>query len=278
MRGDDSMSIDSDTVVHRQPAAGRRLEVRGGRVHKGRNQVGSGGDAPRPPVFLPPPSEELPRLLEDLIAFGNGRALHPSPGATIPQASSEKECSLAEGIGTKRRSLNHLLVRLDRDASEYPPLVSVVLASRVKDVMVAMATRNYVARPDSCDSCEAINRWAMVFATAARTAVQDASRFERKVQEIQATWLAEIGNPKRESTVRLLVEVLPAAPVMTAVTASELTGRTFQATNMAILQLVAAGILAQTSVGRRNRSFAAPELVDAYSWLESKLVTPSTVA
>jgi hypothetical protein len=43
--------------------------------------------------------------------------------------------------------------------------------------------------------------------------------------------------------------------VATRTMASELIGRTFQATNQAITRLVDAGVLAQVNVGRRNRAF-----------------------
>jgi hypothetical protein len=37
---------------------------------------------------------------------------------------------------------------------------------------------------------------------------------------------------------------------------------------------VAAGVLKQTNLGRRNRAFAAPELLDAFTELERRLASP----
>jgi hypothetical protein len=43
---------------------------------------------------------------------------------------------------------------------------------------------------------------------------------------------------------------------------------TFKPANEAIQRLVQAGILQQITVGRRNRAYEAPEIVDAFTDLE----------
>ena len=79
---------------------------------------------------------------------------------------------------------------------------------------------------------------------------------------------------RRESAADLLVRALPGAPLLTATTASDLIGRSFQATSQAIDRLVEAGILTQVTVGRRNRAFEAPELIEAFAALERQLASP----
>jgi hypothetical protein len=68
--------------------------------------------------------------------------------------------------------------------------------------------------------------------------------------------------------------VLPGAPVITVQSAAALIGRSDQAVNEAIPRLVNAEILRQTTVGRRNRAFEAPELIDAFTALERQLASP----
>jgi len=52
-------------------------------------------------------------------------------------------------------------------------------------------------------------------------------------------------------------------------------GRSEQAVNEAVTGLVAAGVLKQTNLGRRNRAFEAPELLDAFTELERRLARPA---
>ena len=83
-----------------------------------------------------------------------------------------------------------------------------------------------------------------------------------------------MGAIRRDSAARLLIGALPASPVLTASTAAELIGRSFQAASQAVSQLMDADVLAQITVGRRNRAFEAPELVDAFTALERQLASP----
>ena len=83
-----------------------------------------------------------------------------------------------------------------------------------------------------------------------------------------------MGRIRRDSAVSLLIDALPAAPVLTTSTAAELVGRSFQATSLAMERLVEAGVLVQVSVGRRNRAFEAHELVDAFTAFERRLASP----
>ena len=99
--------------------------------------------------------------------------------------------------------------------------------------------------------------------------------FEKRVRQMQESWRQRAGNPRRNSTVSRLIAALPAAPVLTVSAAAELTGRSFQAANQAIDRLVSADVLVQINVGRRNRGFEAPEIIDVFTALERRLASPS---
>jgi hypothetical protein len=79
---------------------------------------------------------------------------------------------------------------------------------------------------------------------------------------------------RARSATDLLLHALVGAPVLTVTSASELIGRSFPQTNEAIGRLVHAGILKQVTVGKRNRAFEAPEIIDAFSDLERQLASP----
>jgi hypothetical protein len=53
-----------------------------------------------------------------------------------------------------------------------------------------------------------------------------------------------------------------------------LIGRSDQAVNEAIPRLLEAGVLSQTTAGRRNRAFEAPDLIEAFTDLERRLASP----
>jgi hypothetical protein len=71
------------------------------------------------------------------------------------------------------------------------------------------------------------------------------------------------------------LEWLPASPIITATFAAKLSGRTFAAANNALAQLVDTGILTSSKSARRNRTFEAREVVDAFTSLERQLSSPA---
>ena len=93
---------------------------------------------------------------------------------------------------------------------------------------------------------------------ACRRAVDDAGRFEERVRSLQDAWHERLRSMRRDSSARLLIESLPALPVLTVSTAAELLGRSFQAANQAVGQLMEADVLVEVTGGRRNRAFEAP--------------------
>ncbi len=271
---DGPISVDTVLDLHRRLMAGSRLENHGGRIRMEQNWIGGSDYNPCSAVFVPPPPEEVSGLLEDLLAFCNDDSLPALAQAAIAHAQFETIHPFADGNGRAGRSLIHLVLRRRGMSPHFLAPVSLVLATWVNDYVDGLTATRYLGPPDSDIAKEGINRWMMLFAGATRRAVQDARRFEQQVRELQASWTERVGNPRRDSTVRLVIGALPAAPVLTTGTASELTGRTFQAANLAISRLVDAGVLVQVNVGRRNRAFEAPELIDAFTSLERELASP----
>ena len=95
------------------------------------------------------------------------------------------------------------------------------------------------------------------------------------MQLLELAWRERLGRVRADSAVVLLLRRLPGAPILTVRSAAELIGRSTQATNEAITRLTAANVLVQTTVGRRNRAFEAPEVISAFTDLERQLASPT---
>ena len=271
------LSMEILCEVHRRLLAGSRMEDHGGHIRAWQNWIGGSDYNPCSADFVPPPPEAVPGLLDDLLSFCNDDSLPALAQAAIAHSQFETIHPFADGNGRAGRTLIHLVLRRRGISPHYVPPVSLVLATRVNDYVAGLTATRYIGPPGSDDAHEGINRWVMLFAGAARRAVQDAMCFEQQVRELQASWVERAGSPRRNSTVRKVIEALPAAPVLTAGTAAELTGRSFQAANGAVSVLVEAGVLEQVRVGRRNRAFEAPELIEAFASLERQLGSPGHV-
>ena len=98
--------------------------------------------------------------------------------------------------------------------------------------------------------------------------------FEEHNQQIEGEWRTRLGSVRANSAADLLIKSIPGAPVLTVSGATALIGRSYPQANAAIRRLESAGILTQVTVGRRNRAFEAPEIVNAFTDLERQLASP----
>ena len=260
---------------HRRLLAGTRLESQGGRLRTLQNWIGGSAYNPCSAEFVPPPPEAVAGLLDDLLAFCNDDSLPALAQAAIAHAQFETIHPFVDGNGRTGRVLIHLVLRRRGLGLRVLPPVSLVLATWSRDYIDGLTGTRHVGPPDSAEAHAGTNRWIALFASACRRAVEDATRFEAQVRTLQASWIERAGRPRRDSAARRLIEALPAAPVLTASTAAALIDRSFYAAGQAIGRLVGAGVLAQANVGRRNRTFEAPELIEAFTALERRLASPA---
>ena len=269
-----TITVEIMLEVHRRLLAGTRLEAHGGRLRTVQNWIGGSDFNPCSAAFVPPPPEQVADLIEDLCAFCNDDSLPVVAQAAIAHAQFETIHPFVDGNGRTGRALMHLVLRRRGLAPRILPPISLILATWFRDYVSGLTGTRYAGSTDSPEAHAGINRWTGLFATACRRAVEDASRFEGEVRALQVAWRARVGPVRRNSSVDLLIGALPATPVLTTSTAADLIGRSFEATSQAIDRLVAARVLTQVTVGRRNRAYEAPELIGAFTALERQLASP----
>ena len=269
------ITLDMLLEVHRRLLEGTRLEEHGGRIRTVQNWIGGSGYNPCSAVFVPPPPEDVAALMDDLLTFCNDDTLPALAQAAIAHAQFETIHPFVDGNGRAGRVLIHLALRRRGIATRFLPPVSLVLATWSDDYVAGLTATRYVGESGSEAAHTRINRWTALFASACRRAVADAGWFEERVRQLQETWRQRAGQPRRDSAVQRLIGALPAAPVLTVATAADLTGRSFQAANQAVHRLMDVGVLVQVNVGRRNRAFEAPELIDLFTALERQLASPA---
>ena len=268
------ISVEVVLEAHRRLFAGTRLAEHGGRTRTVQSWIGGSDYNPCAAAFVPPPHELVDELLSDLSAFCNEDSLPAVAQAAIAHAQFETIHPFVDGNGRTGRALIHLVLRRRGLAPRILPPVSLILATWPRDYVGGLTRTRYEGAPDSEGAHSGINRWIALVASACRRAAEDAGRFEEQLRALQDSWRDRLRPVRRGSAADLLVHALPGAPLLTATTASDLIGRSFQATSQAIDRFEEAGILKQVTVGRRNRAFEAPELLEAFTALERQLASP----
>jgi Fic family protein len=270
----DRISVKHLLGIHERLLAGTRLEQHAGKLRKQQNWIGGSSYNPCSAAFVPPPWEHVGDLLEDLCEFCDDDGLPAIAQAALAHAQFETIHPFVDGNGRTGRALIHVILRRRGLSPIVVPPVSLVLATWSQDYINGLSATRYHADPSSREAREGLDRWVGVFAAATTRSVADAETYEERIMDVQSAWRAALGKVRANSAVDLLIDALPGVPIITVQSAAALIGRTDQAVNEAIPRLVDAGVLTQTTVGRRNRAFEAPDLIDAFNDLERQLASP----
>jgi Fic family protein len=271
----ESVTVDGLLHVHERLLGRTRLREQAGQIRSVQNWIGGSSFNPCSAAFVPPPPDHVHALLEDLCAFVNDDSLPAVAQAAIAHAQFETIHPFVDGNGRTGRGLIHVILRRRALAPRILPPISLVLATWARSYIGGLTATRYRGHADSVAAHEGINSWIGLFAAACRRAVDDATAFEEHVVRIQQEWRAAVGPVRKGSAAELLIGSLPGAPVVSVSSAADLIGRSFQATNTAMARLESAGIVRQVNVGRRNRAFEAPAIIDAFTALERQLASPN---
>lgn len=233
-----------------------------GRFRASQTWIGGNDYNPCGAAFVPPPPDEVERLLDDLCAFVDDDALPPLVQAAIAHAQFETIHPFEDGNGRTGRALVQVILRRRGVTPAFVPPTSVVLA-RDKDRYLDGLTH---FREDR------VAEWIEQFAAATAEAATLAARYAIRVRALQDEWrerLRQRANPRADAAAWRVIAVLPAHPVVTVPVAVAATGRTKPAVANAIEQLEEAGILERLTDSPRNRAWEAEGLLDLIAGLEA---------
>ncbi len=270
----DPITVDRLLNFHRRLLTGTRLGAHAGSIRSEQKWIGGSSYNPCSAAFVPPPPEFVPDLLDDLCRFCSTESVPAIAQAAIAHAQFETIHPFVDGNGRTGRALIHLILRRRGLATRVLPPISLVLATWADDYVLGLEATRYRGQAASSAAREGLDRWVGRFAAACLRAVADAASFEERSRLLQESWRARLGAVRANSAADVLLRVLPGAPIVTVTSAAGLLDRSFKAANDGIAKLVDAGILRQVSVGRRNRAFEAPEVIEEFTALERQLASP----
>lgn len=239
-----------------------------GRVRTEQNWIGGNDYNPCGADFVPPPPDEVGRLLADLCAAINDAQLPPLIQSALVHAQFETIHPFADGNGRTGRALIHVVLRRRGIAPRFLPPLSIVFAG-ARDRYISGLTR--FRGHDMAG-------WIEQFATATIRSARLARAYIAEVAELQNRWILELGvagsAPRAGAAAWTIIDLLPAHPLISAPVAAAATGRGLPRVYEAIEQLVSAGVLVPVSQGRRNRWWEAAGLLDLIARLEAGELPP----
>jgi Fic family protein len=271
----DDITLELLLETHRRLLEGSILKEHGGRLRDAQNWIGGNEFNPCAAAYVPPPPELVKPLLDDLLAFSNDDRLPAVVQAAIAHAQFETIHPFVDGNGRIGRLLVHQILRRRGLAVRVLAPVSLVLAAQSNAYVGSLTRFRYVGDAASEGAHEGVNLWVGHFATSCRLAVARSTEFEETAKNIETGWREDVGSVRAKSATDRLLRVLCGAPVVTVNAVAELIDCSFNAANDAVDNLVKAKVLRQVTLGKRNRAFEAPKMIEAFTDLERVLITPS---
>jgi Fic family protein len=260
--GVSSISLGDLVDVHRALLGPSPNPGIAGQIRTVQNWIGGNDYNPCGADFVPPPPEEVLRLLDDLCDFCNDDTLPPMVQAALVHAQFETIHPFEDGNGRTGRALMQVVLRRRGLTPNFVPPISVVLAND-KDRYIAGLTDFREGR---------LSEWLEMFAAAGAQAAQLAAGYLDDVAHLQDSWrdrLREHSGPRADAAAWALIDALPAHPIITVPVGVAATNRTRPAVTNAIDELAAAGVLTRLNDSARNRAWEAVGLLDVIASVES---------
>ncbi|CAN5648636.1 Fic family protein [soil metagenome] len=266
------LTLDALLIAHETLMRSTRNASIGGVIRSTQNWIG--GDSIGRAEFVPPPPEDVPALLDELVSFINKSDLPAIAIAAVAHAQFETIHPFADGNGRIGRALIHMVLRQYGLIAATSPPISLILATQSLEYIRALTAFRFDGDTQSEEAAASAEIWIRLFADSLAEAAERVAQFEREIERLQVSWKEQIGSIRRDSVVLTLLEHLPQMPILNAATAQVATGRSLTVIQDALSKLVDSGIIHQVTVGKRNRAYEVPELIDAVTLLERRLASP----
>lgn len=247
------------------------------------NWIGGSDWSPIDADFVPPPPHEVRPLMVDLVEYTNSGLHAPLVQAALAHAQFETIHPFTDGNGRVGRALIHtILTRRGLTKAAVLP-VSLVLFTWSQAYVGGLTAYRYDGSPDSIDAREGVSGWLSLFFDAVEVAVQQAERFASELLLLRQEWTRRSREhresrgirhqPRADSAVARLLDLLPEAPLVTARTVQRLLDVSFPAARAAVEELADAGILARKQVERGTTGYLARDVFEQITFAERRLAS-----
>ena len=235
-----------------------------GIVRESQNWIGGNDYNPIGAAYVPPPPEYVRPLLDDLCAFATRTDLAPIVQAGIAHAQFESIHPFADGNGRVGRALIYTVLRRRGEIPNYVPPISLILAAEPMGYVGGLTWYREGG----------VSAWMAQFADATARAATEAERLADEIEQLQSTWLDDLGQPRRDAAVRQLISALPQQPVIDVAVAQALTGKSHVAVGKALQELERAGILHRLNERKWGRVWECDQLLNLVDAFENGVRVP----
>lgn len=241
-------------------------------VRSTQNWIGGSRYHPLEAAHVPPPPDEVPDLLEDLVRYMAGATHSPVIQAALVHAQFETIHPFPDGNGRVGRALIHTVLTGRGLTAEAILPVSLALATLHQEYIAGLEAFRVDGSAESPHVFTAIETWVSTFANAVRVAAEQAAVLEQHLTGLREEWShvitearhqeGRVRATRRDSALSTILDSLPGTPVLTTSTVTRVHGVTATAAQNALAQLTEYGILERISIGRAQRAYVSLDVLD----------------
>ncbi|PRB59797.1 oxidoreductase [Microbacterium sp. MYb45] len=231
-----------------------------GRLRDMQNWIGGSDHSPRGALHVPPASQRVAPLMDDLITFLNRDDVPVMVQAAIGHAQFESIHAFTDGNGRLGRALvSAVLRRRGATVNAVVPLASGLLAKR-DDYFAALGDYR---RGDPTPLIDLFARSARAAAVCSRASIA-------RIKALPEEWANEL-RPRAGSAAAALISAFYDHPVMAAAEIEQRSGASEQQAYKAIIRLEEAGFVQEITGRKRNRVWVAAELLAELDDLDRRI-------
>lgn len=252
---------DDLLVAHRALMADDPSEAAyAGRLRDMQNWIGGSDHSPRDALFVPPPPDLVEALVDDLLEWMARDDLPIVLQAAIAHAQFESIHPFTDGNGRIGRALvSALLRRRGLARNVVIPLASGILA--VREEYFAALTTYRAGDPSAI--VDVLTRSAHAAAVESRTSMDE-------LRALPDEWRGLVPG-RRSAAVDRIIEALLADPVIAGDRVVEIAGAAPAAAYAAIDRLTDAGVLTEITGRKRDRVWAATDVLGELDELDRRI-------
>lgn len=258
----DGLTVGRLCAAHRSLMADDPYErEQAGQLREVQNWIGGSDYSPRHALFVPPPPERVPALMDDLIAFTRRTDLPTLVQAAIAHAQFETIHPFTDGNGRVGRAvINGVLRQRGVTRRVVVPIATALVADRER----------YFALLGSYREGET-STLITSFARAARIAAVQSRETAHRLAGLPEVWRDLTGPVRAGSAAAKLLEELPRRPIVTTDAAIALASAAPSTVYAAIDRLHQAGVLRPLTQRTRNQIWGAGAILDELDDLQLRV-------
>ena len=220
-----------------------------------------GGNSPLDAAYVPPPSSEVPGLVDDLVDFANDppEGLDAVSQAAIVHAQFEAIHPYGDGNGRLGRVLISRTLRRREATNRSTVPISMAIARDPGGYLSGLRLFELGM----------LDPWVTWFADVAEKAANTAHQIIDQTTALLVRWGEATAGLRADHSARSLIPLLPAHPLLSAGDVAELLNISERSSRTALAALATFGVLSPIDVpspapGRNRHWFTAPDLLNLW--------------